>query len=296
LARRLGAASRGVDRFDRWVLAGVVLIAVRMVGLPLLGSIHARLGVELSWRAAGPGWRLPLVGSLHVRLGKGEPFLSSQPSPRLRWVVDRVRRHVQPGERLLYEEGGWDLPGLPDPFRRGRFSGLLPHLAGVEVIGGPYLHAALTTNFTQFGEGELFGRSDWGRDRFVRYARLYRPAAILCWTPHARRFCRSHPDLIRILDDEGTLLIGQVLGFGGATIEGTATVEARPGVIRVRDMAPGLDGSIVLRYHSVPYLTTRPPVACEPESLEDDPVPFIRLRPPPGTRDVELKLRFPDRL
>ena len=70
-----------------------------------------------------------------------EPFLSSHPSPRLLWVVDRVRRYVQPGERLLYEEGGKDLPGVPDPFQGGRFSGLLPERTGVEVIGGPYLHA-----------------------------------------------------------------------------------------------------------------------------------------------------------
>ncbi len=49
----------------------------------------------------------------------------------------------------------------------------------------------------------------------------------------------------------------------------------------------------MLRYHSVPYLTTSPPVACEPEYREDDPVPFIRLRPPAGTSDVELELHFP---
>ena len=58
-------------------------------------------------------------------------------------------------------------------------------------------------------------------------------------------------------------------------------------------MSPGLDGSIVLRYHSVPCLTTRPSVACEPEYLEEDPVPFLRLRPPAGIRDVELELVSP---
>ncbi len=127
--------------------------------------------------------------------------------------MDRVRTHVQPGERLLYEEGGKDLPGIPDPYRRGRFSGLLPWRTGVEVIGGPYLHASLTTNFTQFGEGKLFGREKWDRDFFVRYARLYRPSAILCWSPHARAFCKANPDLIRVLEDDGTLLIGRVEGF-----------------------------------------------------------------------------------
>ncbi len=83
-------------------------------------------------------------------------------------VVEWVGRHVEPGQRLLYEEGGKDLPGFHDPYRTGRFSGLLPERTGVEVLGGPYLHAALNTNFTQFGEGMLFGRSDWDRAYFVR--------------------------------------------------------------------------------------------------------------------------------
>ena len=207
--------------------------------------------------------------------------------------MDRVKTHVKPGERLLYEEGGKDLPGIPDPYQRGRFSGLLPERTGVELIGGPYLHAALTTNFTQFGEGALFGKTDWDRDDFVRYARLYRPAAILCWSPRARRFCRTNPDLITILDDDGTLLLGRVLGFEGDTIEGKAKVTAEPGRLVVREMSPGLDGSIVLRYHSVPSLRVRPPIPLEPRREEGDPVPFIGLRPPPGIQEVELEMVAP---
>ncbi len=163
------------------------------------------------------------------------------------------------------------------------------------MIGGPYLHASLTANFTQFGEGKLFGRAKWDRDFFVRYARLYRPSAILCWSPHARAFCKANPGLIRVLDDDGTLLIGRVEGFGGDTIRGGARVEAAPGRLMVRDLSPDLDGSVVLRYHFVPCLTSRSSVACEPEFEEQDPVPFIRLRPPPGIRDVELKMAFPVR-
>ena len=343
LVGRLRAAAQGKDRFHQWVILGTVLIVLRMVGPSVFASIHS----------LGSG---------------GEPMLSSHPSQRLVWVIERVRRHVKPGERLLYEEGGKDLAGIRDPFSRGRFSGLLPKRTGVEVLGGPYLHASLATNFTQFGEGKLFGRvgwyrllqedlsrvnlplaeklfgwrdrdrleqlqkngperasfmlarweglddfldkvrrldpavaeqvfgqAGWDRDFFVRYARLYRPSAILCWSPDARWFCRNNPDLIQILEDDGTILIGRVIGFGGDTIRGQAKVQAEPGRIRVRDLSPGLDGSVVLRYHFVPWLTTRPPVACEPEYLEEDPVPFIRLRPPPEIRDVELELVLPGR-
>jgi hypothetical protein len=211
----------------------------------------------------------------------------------LLWIVDHVKRALRPGERLLYEEGGFGLPGVPDPFQGGRFSGLLPERTGVELIGGPYLHASLTTNFTQFGEGKLCGKSNWTRADFERYAKLYRPTAILCWSPHARRFCRDNSDLIKVLGDDGAVLFGRIVGFEGDMIEGQGTIEAGAGRIRVRDMSPGLDGSVVLRYHSVPYLATSPPVACEKETLEDDPVPFIRLRPSPGKSEVELRLHIP---
>jgi DNA-binding transcriptional LysR family regulator len=151
----------------------------------------------------------------------------------------------------------------------------------------------LKTNFTQFGEGKLFGRTDWDRSYFVRYAKLYRPSAIMCWSPRARRFCRENPDLIKVVEDDGTLLMGRVVGFEGAFIEGQGRVEASAGRIRVSDLSPGVDGSVLLGYHFVPYLKASPPVALEPEFREDDPVPFIRLRPSAGTQSVELEVQLP---
>ena len=275
ILRRLRGGERTV-RIDHWALAALFLIGIRVLGPPLFVSLRGRL-----WAS--------------------EPFLSSRPSPRLLWVVDRVKTHLKPGERLLYEEGGKDLPGTADPYQRGRFSGLLPERTGVELIGGPYLHAALTTNFTQFGEGALFGKTDWDRDDFVSHARLYRPSAILCWSPRARRFCRANPDLVKIVDDDGTLLFGKVLGFEGdtisegETIKGKARVSAEAGRLVVREMSPGLDGSIVLRYHSVPSLRVRPPIPLESRREEGDPVPFIGLRPPPGIQEVELEMVAPFR-
>jgi hypothetical protein len=265
---RLRGGAGGASRLDRWAMAAALLIGARVIGPSL-------------------------VESLRLRVWAAEPFLSSRPSPRLLWVLDQIKAHVKPGERLLYEEGGKDLPGIPDPFQRGRFSGLIADRLGVDLLGGPYLHASLQTNFTQFGEGALFGKTDWDRDHFVRYAALYRPAAILCWSPRARRFCRSNTDLIRVVEDDGVFLLGRVLGYEGDTIQGSAQVTAEPGRLRVREMSPGVDGTLVLRYHSVPGLRARPPVPLELRLEEGDPVPFIGLRPPPGTPEVELEMTSP---
>jgi hypothetical protein len=246
----------GPGRLDRWVLLALALVGIRFLGPFFRATMRERLGY------AG-----------------GSSFLSGQPNPQALRIVDLVKRHMRPGERLLYEEAGLSIPGQPSPFRGHHYSPVLPSMTGAEVIGGPYLHATVTTNFTQFGEGKLFGDPEWGRERFVRYARLYRPAAILCWSPRARGFCLANPDLVKVVEDDGVMLLGRVIGFEGATIRGKAEVEAGPNRIEVRNAVAGDDGLVVLRYHAVPLLESDPPVALEPVTLEDDPVPFIAFRP-----------------
>ena len=266
-ALRRMAKGRG-GRLDHLALVALALIGMRLFGPAVASSVRGRIG--------GP-----------------EPFLSSRPPARLLHIIELVKTHLKPGERLLYEETGFGVDGLGDPFAGRHYSPILPTATGVEVLGGPYLHTPVVTNFTQFGENKLFGRKNWDRDFFVRYARLYRPSAILCWSPKARSFCRAHPELIRVVEDDGVILFGRVIGFEGAAIRGSATVEAGPNRLVVRDAKAGDDpsGLVVLRYHFVPFLKADPPSTIEPVSLEDDPVPFIGLRPTAGP--VTLRMALP---
>ncbi len=254
-------------RLDRWVMVGFVLAGVRIFGPSIEPDI--RFGVF------GP-----------------VPFLSSRPHPQVVRLIANIKKHVKPGERLLFEETGFSSKGNEDPFSGRHFSPILPEATGVEVLGGPYLHTPVSANFTQFGEGKLFGDPDWGRDQFVRYARLYRPSAIACWSPKARAFCKANPDLVETLEDDGTLLLGRVVGFEGATIRGSAKVEAGANRLVVRDAVADADGLVVLRYHAVPCLVAEPPTPIEPIFLEDDPVPFIGLRPD-RSGPITLKVALP---
>ncbi len=273
------------------VLAGIGL-SQSLVWLRAYSRVRLDLAGACALALTGTWFFGPtLRGKMDRYVLSKTPFLSSEPTPNMLWVMNRVRQHVNQGERILYEEGGFELEEVPDPYKGGRLSGLLPALLGVEVIGGPYLHSAVKANFTQFGEGKLFGRMNWDRDWFVRYARLYRPSAILCWSPRALAFCRANPDLIQIKEDAGQILIGRVLGFEGVAITGRVLMSAEPGRLMIMAATGGLDGTVVLRYHSVPCLRADPPVALDSVFLEDDPVPFIRLRPPPGS--VVIELRFP---
>ena len=263
---------------------GLSLFARKSRPLAALTGLIAILG--LAW-LLGPALR----ASVSYRTGSRDPFLSSRPTRRYQMIRRWFDRSLKIGDRLLYEEGGFGIPGVPDPFGGGRFSGLLPRREGVELLGGPYLHAALTTNFTQFGEDSLFGRKGWGREHFLKYARVYRPTAIACWSPHARKFCRENPDLVTIDEDDGAVMLGRVTGFSGYTVTGRATVTALPGLLSVRLHPTAVDDLVVLRYHSVPRLRCAPRGRIIPVYLEGDPVPFIGLRPSVEGSTVEITLR-----
>lgn len=217
-------------------------------------------------------------------------LLASRPSADLRWLVDRIRRHVPPGSRILYEEGGSAREGTADPFDGDRYGGLLPHLTGVEVIGGPFLHVPMKTNFVQFGDEKLCGFERWGRAQFLEVSAIYRPSAIVCWSPRSRAFCRENTDLVEILDENDRFLIARILGEGGKTIAGRAKVTAEAGRLVVEDAEPGLDGRVVLSYHFDPHLKSDPPIPLEPVSQGSDPVPFIGFRPIPGRITLGLDL------
>lgn len=317
IARRGGARAVGLAT---WILAGLgwgylagwssaldFLQPGRHTYALYLGlAVAAGLGIGAILERLRPRWEVAallglaiaaawasypaLEGSLRYRLDSRRPFLAPTRSRDLDWLVDQLKRQMRPGERLLYEEAGKDLPGLPDPFAGARYSGLIPHLVpDIELIGGPYLHAALTTNFSQFGEGKLCEKPDWGRPEFEKYAHLYGIGAIACWSPKAKQFCRDHPDLIEIVAEDRLFLLGRVREpEAGPAIRGSATVEAAPGLLKVRAESAGVDGLTVLRYHWSPGLRSDPGAELLAVPLEDDPVPFIGLRPSP--RPVTIRL------
>ena len=274
-AERIPGRSRGIG-----VLCGlgVLLVGVRLFASPVVDQVKGRLG-----------------------LAGGQPFLSSKPNARFLWILDQLRANLRPGERLLYEESGEDLPGIPDPYQGHRYSGLLPWMTGVELIGGPYLRSALTTNHVQFGEGKLLGQADWGPEQFLAACKAYGPAGIVCWSPHAVRFCREHPELVRIIAEHeeqvrtfdprtnriGTvsspLLFARILVNPGPVLRGKAEVKTSPGVIQVNEaQADELDGLVVLRYHLLPRVRSTPPIPIKPVELPGDPVPFIGFEPVSG--------------
>jgi len=277
------------------VLAGVgfaelaaLIVATKSRGIIVTACIAVSL---IGGRAFGPD----LARTITRKLGHSgqRPFLTSEPRPGFSTIVATLREITRPGDRIFYEEYGKTFKGEPDPFFGGRYSGLLPRMVGVEVVGGPYLYVGIDTNFSQIGEGKFFGVEGWDRESFERYAEIYRPSAIVCFSLEARKFCLANPDLVKVVSHRENILIGRVDGYPGPAIRGQAKVVAEPGRLTVSEMRPGLDRLVVLRYHVVPGMRCRPDMPIVAVLQADDPVPFVALKPGPGQTEAVLDIGFP---
>lgn len=263
---------------------------IRAAWTPGLGASFwlglVALGIAASWR------------NLAEVARANPPVLETRLPRHFEELILFLRANSKPGERLLFEDrnrgiikDGW---ALDDPFQSVRPAPLLPLLTGLEVIGGPYLYTHQKTNFTQAGDGWLWGLEGptaWDPVRFEKFARWYDLAWLVAWSPEARAFCHRHPELVNVVATFGPshapLLVARLNRAPHPAIVGQATVTARPGRIEVENARPE-GGELVLRYHWVPGLVTDPPTRLDEYPIDLDPVGLIRIHDPPPRFTIRL--------
>ncbi len=268
-----------------------------------VGTIFGMAGVTV--RLFGPG----LLAVHGMWTTPGTAPLDSKPPAAYELIRNTLKGRVSPTDRVLYEEGGFG----PDFFRGGRYSGVLARDLGVEFLGGPYLHAALTTNLAQFGEGKLAGRENWDGAWLETVRKRYGLTWIVCWSDKARAVLDADPNRFEVVLRDGPLRIARLKGAtaqeppvapsiplaGAEFVDGP--IVARPGqiVIPVRPSAgTAVDREVILRYHWSPNLNISNPdgveVLQESQSLPDAAFPpLIRLRLKPSVQGpVELRMVF----
>lgn len=228
--------------------------------------------------------------------------LTSSPPVIYTSIRQALSQNVAKGERILYEEGGFGA----DPFSGGRYSAILADELGIEMIGGPYLHASLTTNVAQFGEGRLFGKENWDLAWLQQVSRRYGLTWIVAWSDRARGVIDANPSQFRVVYQDGPFRIAAILLSdkvdrsiplsGDNSVDGP--VEAGPGrlSLKIKEAGSGIevDRIVVLRYHWVPGMQAigHQDVAIEPEISPDKSFPpLIQLRLKPSVKGpIEIRL------
>lgn len=241
------------------------------------------------------------VGSQWV--GGASPALASTPPPALFSSLKQVMKtNISTGSRIFYEEGGFG----GDPFSGGRYSGVLANELDIEMIGGPYLHASLTTNQAQFGEGRLLGKENWDLPWLEEVAARYGVSWIFCWSDRARSIVDANPARFQLVYKDGPFRLAKIITTADLTpaqvlsgrefVEGMVNATEGKLSLTVKPVEAGIavDRIVVLRYHWVPNLRVigAEGVQIEPEILPDNRFPpLIRLLLKPSAKgDVTLAI------
>lgn len=255
----------------RALVAGCVIAAVWLWGQPLFDLYRQS--------AAARGQALP------TRMPE---FASA--------LLDLLRERTKPGDRLLFEEcnRGVNVQGrtFEHPMGALRLSPLIPLETGLEVIGGPYLYTHQRTNFTQFGDGNLFGRQGFPDPAaFHELASCYDVDWILFWSPLSRQYFGQMLDRVQVVAKLGVFPNEYILAKyvkGPSPLCGKADVTVSPGKIQLENIRAE-EGVLEIPYHWTPRLVSKPPVEIAPVTHSIDPIPFISVRNPPDKLTIYLQ-------
>ena len=233
----------------RWALAGLVLL----------------LGLQLTGRNLL--WLFP-----YVRGDSGRYALHSLGKDEEK-VVQWLRGQTDHERRVLVEY--WPLGAL------------IPWYTGLQVIGGPYALIWMPHNFVNFtamgDEVRLFGRDirQLSRQETRAYLNTYNVGWVVVYTDKSKEFFDPDDSLASVVD-AGRYRIYENRARSTFFLSGNGRVRAEYGRLRVSEAAKG---ELVLKYHWSPTLVSVPPQILLPQTVLDDPVPFIKI---PDNRFTEF--------
>ncbi len=196
-------------------------------------------------------------------------------TPPVERFREAIRAHVRPGARLMIEDANASVYGGT------YFPALLPLETHVEQIGGPYPHTPLRHARTSFTSTRILGAPYDARDPSTLRAQLdfLRVRWIATATPGAARLAESIPG-ISVLWREPPFALWEL--SGGAPWEPAVTAEFD----RIEATFASSANGAFIPYHWVSGLEVAPPAEIVPALHDDDPVPYIYVRPHGATRVV----------
>ncbi len=206
--------------------------------------------------------------------------------PDVNALVEAVKRYTDASGRLMIEDGpAWIYGGCHLP-------AMLPILAGVEQIGGPYPHTYVKHHFASFQRDRALGKplARLSSEEFLDYLDLYNVHWVISATAETGAFLSRLPRLEAIWSKSHYTLWG-VRDRSTFASESGVSVTAAQNWIRVRmdrDQPP--PEMVMIKYHWDRGLGVEAPSRISPVVRMDDPVPLIELQPN-GATDIRITFR-----
>jgi hypothetical protein len=245
--------------------------AARGLGAALAAGLLAILGLAPSYRG----------------FSRLSPLTTALDGPS-REMIAWLQAHTDRSARVLFEDVNVWSEGGPVVYGGAKLASLVPALAPRELIGGPLPNAFIVHHYAAFEDGRLCGEpiERLSDEELRARLRLYNVGWAVCWSEAAKARLARLPGATREAAF-GYLEIFSLEGAHSFFLEGGGRVEANYNRLRLSGLTTE-SGRVVISYHWVEGLKSRPEAKLTRVMVGPDPVGFIGIESPPG--EVELRL------
>jgi hypothetical protein len=196
--------------------------------------------------------------------------ISSTISPDYKKLISWIKQNTTLEARILLEDSGRVTHHKHDG---GHMLGLLSFYTNREYIGGPYPYSKA---FTDFYEGRLFNRpiERFSFHQLIEYMELYNIKWIISFYTSAVKCFNSYPEYFIFKEKIGDFSIYEVNREPNYFIKGEGKIKAELNKIELSEIK---GREIVIKYHWISTLKTKPELHIEAFKMLEDPNGFIKV-------------------
>lgn len=186
------------------------------------------------------------------------------------WIIDWLAQETSSEGRVLFETSKGRI------YDGARMAGYYAYTSDREFIGGPYPFMF----FAGFWDEWLFDKaiSEIEPEEFLKYIDLYNIGWVIAHSGSSKSYLEKLPGA-RMTGEYNQIRTYKIERELSYFLKGTGRIEKRGhNQLSVSDLS---GDSVILKYHFVNGLKSKPEAMLVPVKIMDDPVPFIKIINPP---------------
>jgi hypothetical protein len=208
----------------------------------------------------------------------------------LAWLENNTDRKG----RILIEDSESD---TEHQYYGAHFPALFPEQVKREFLCGPRPMYPIKHSYASFTSGVLFEKkiSDYSLEELKEMFDLFNVKWIVSWSSESRDFFSRYPGYLVQLQTIDSFTMYEVQRTPSFFLKGEGTATSDYNRIELGEVTPQ-DSQIIISYHWMQGLRTKPPRKIERVFLGNDPIGFIRILDPPRSLVVYNTYHYPRKL
>jgi hypothetical protein len=201
----------------------------------------------------------------------------------LNWLETTTNREG----RILLEDSEFSKETPQHEYYGGHFPALFPEYVKREYLCGPRPMYPIKHSYASFTDGVLFEKriETYSLKQLKQHFNLYNVKWIVCWNKKSKDFFNKYPDYIVKKAEIDKFTIYEVKRKSSFFLKGRGIVKSDYNRLELNQIVAE-DSEIIISYHFMKYLKTKPAGKLERVFLGDDPIGFIRIVDPPRSLSI----------